>query len=66
MSWRGPQGHLTAEQEAALAALRAAFPDSVNCCTDHDLLRFLRARHFELPATEIMFAKYCNVVRFQR
>ncbi len=43
--------------------MRAAFPDSTYFCSDHDLLRFLRARHFDLPAARTMFSKYRNVVR---
>lgn len=43
--------------------MRAAFPDSTYFCSDHDLLRFLRARHFDMPAACTMFSKYRNVVR---
>lgn len=59
----GYLGHLTEEQSAALVALRAAFPASGAFCTDHDLLRFLRARNFDLEATEALFWKYCHVYR---
>ena len=36
------QGHLTTEQELALSALRARFPESAAFHSDFDLLRCLR------------------------
>jgi len=65
-SWNrkpGYLGHLTPEHEAALAAMRSSFPDSYEFCTDHDMLRFLRARNFDLKASEEMFSRYRNVYR---
>lgn len=35
------QGHLTAEQEQALSALRARFPESAAFHSDYDLLRYM-------------------------
>ena len=37
----GLQGHLTAEQEQALSALRARFPESAAFHSDYDLLRYI-------------------------
>jgi hypothetical protein len=56
------QGHLTAAQEEALAAMQARFPDYKRFHCDHDLLRFLRARGFDLTAATKMYDKYCHVV----
>lgn len=60
------QGHLTEAQSAAMSAVRAAFPDSGRFCSDHDMLRFLRARNFDVEATEALFWKYCHVVHSLR
>jgi CRAL/TRIO, N-terminal domain len=57
------QGHLTPEQEQKLEAMRKSFPESAAWHTDHDLLRFLRARSFDLQAARKMYSKYCLVVR---
>ncbi len=43
------QGHLTAEQEQALAALRARFPESAAFHSDYDLLRWLPCCVHVLP-----------------
>lgn len=59
----GYLGHLTAEQEDKLAAMRSRFPFYNNFHTDHDLLRFLRARSFDLAATQKLYNKYCTVYR---
>ncbi|KAK9827387.1 hypothetical protein WJX81_005359 [Elliptochloris bilobata] len=59
----GHLGHLSAEQESALAALRARFPESPAFHTDYDLLRFLRAREFDLKAAAKMYNEYCTVYR---
>ncbi len=58
----GYWGHLTPQQEAALGALRHAFPVSMTMHTDHDMLRFLRAREFSVEETIAMYAKYLTVV----
>lgn len=42
--------------------MRSSFPDSYEFCTDHDMLRFLRARNFDCKASEEMFNRYRNVV----
>lgn len=57
------QGHLTLEQEQKLQAMRKSFPESTAWHNDHDLLRFLRARNFNLEAARKMYSKYCLVVR---
>ena len=57
------QGYLTKEQEAKLREMRDAFPQSVAFHTDHDMLRFLRAREFNTKATHAMYQHYLSVVR---
>ena len=57
------QGYLTKEQEAKLRELRDAFPQSAAFHTDHDLLRFLRAREFNMKATRVMYQHYLSMVR---
>ena len=57
------QGHLSASQEAALRAMRDWFPASAAFHTDHDLLRFLRARDFHLDAARTMYQNYLHIVR---
>lgn len=57
------QGHLTAEQQAALGRMRSLFPGSAAFHTDHDVLRFLRARDFNLDATRAMYQNHISTVR---
>ena len=45
--------------------MRAWFPDSAAFHTDHDVLRFLRARDFNLDATRAMYQKYISTVRLR-
>jgi hypothetical protein len=59
----GHLGHLSAEQADKLEAMKAAFPGASRFHTDHDLLRFLRARSFDLAAAKLMYRKYCTVYR---
>ncbi len=56
------QGYLTKEQEMELREMRAAFPHSAAFHTDHDLLRFLRAREFNRKATWAMYNHYLSMV----
>ena len=56
------QGYLTKEQELELREMRAAFPQSAAFHTDHDLLRFLRAREFNRKATWAMYNHYSGMV----
>ncbi|KAJ3153884.1 cytosolic factor, phosphatidylinositol/phosphatidylcholine transfer protein [Geranomyces variabilis] len=58
----GRLGHLTAEQEAVLAQFKTELaaegfydPEKHD---DHALLRFLRARKFQLPASKKMWSEY--------
>lgn len=44
--------------------MRSKFPFYKNFHTDHDLLRFLRARNFDLAATQKLYNKFCTVVSF--
>ena len=60
--FRGLQGYLTKEQEMELREMRAAFPQSAAFHTDHDLLRFLRAREFNRKATWAMYQHYLSMV----
>ena len=57
------QGYLTKEQEAALREMREGFPQSTAFHTDHDILRFLRAREFNMKATRAMYQHYLSMVR---
>ena len=61
--FRGLQGYLTKEQEMELREMRAAFPQSAAFHTDHDLLRFLRAREFNRKATWAMYQHYLSMVQ---
>ena len=45
--------------------MRDAFPQSAAFHTDHDLLRFLRAREFNRKATWAMYQHYITMVRAQ-
>ncbi|CAG9463834.1 unnamed protein product [Pedinophyceae sp. YPF-701] len=56
----GYLGSLTASQTAALEHLRARFPVSQLMHTDHDMLRFLRARDFDQKETERMYRKFLS------
>jgi CRAL/TRIO, N-terminal domain len=56
------QGHLTTAQAEALATMQTRFPDYKHFHNDHDLLRFLRARSFDVTAATKMYDKYCHVV----
>ena len=56
------QGYLTKEQERELREMRSAFPQSAAFHTDHDLLRFLRAREFNRKATWAMYQHYLGMV----
>lgn len=58
----GRLGYLTAEQESILALFKKELgADGVyepKIHDDHHLLRFLRARQFQLPAAKEMWANY--------
>lgn len=56
------QGYLTEAQQVALDAMWAAFPASRAFHTDHDMLRFLRAREFHLDDAKAMYHKYLSTV----
>lgn len=45
-----------------LREMRATFPQSAAFHTDHDLLRFLRAREFNRKATWAMYNHYLSMV----
>ncbi|KAJ8042966.1 SEC14-like protein 2 [Holothuria leucospilota] len=56
MAGTGRVGNLTKDQEAKLAQLKESLKDVLkDKHTDHHLLRFLRARNFNLKKTEEMF-----------
>ena len=42
--------------------MQTRFPDYKRFHNDHDLLRFLRARGFDVTAATTMYDKYCRVV----
>lgn len=42
--------------------MQTRFPDHKRFHNDHDLLRFLRARSFDVTAATKMYDKYCRVV----
>ena len=54
---------MTPDQEAALFKFRGWFPTSSVYHTDHDLLRFLRARDFNMDAARSMYNNYVTIVR---
>eukprot|EP00958_Prasinococcus_capsulatus_P014152 scaffold1481_cov401-Prasinococcus_capsulatus_cf.AAC.3 len=51
-------GNLSSAQSKALAELKRRFPTYGNYHDDHDLLRFLRARDFDIEATTTMYRRY--------
>lgn len=59
----GYLGFLNARQRATLLHMRKRFPSYAAFHSDHDLLRFLRAREFDLAAAEALYSNYWNVYR---
>ncbi|KAK9868542.1 hypothetical protein WJX84_002546 [Apatococcus fuscideae] len=59
----GYLGYLTDDQTAALAEVRAMFPQSRSCLTDQDLLRWLRGKAFDVEEVKDMLTRYFEEYR---
>lgn len=59
----GYLGYLDSRQKQALLDMRKAFPQSKKWHTDHDILRFLRARDFDLRKSQEMYRRYVDEYR---